>query len=199
MLEALEAHWPERSFDATWWAEAPALPDHRLVLAPAGPWGEQLLCRIAAALGHLGSLRLGSRVRREAGALLLDWACDALPDGGADLLVVAAEAFLAARAALSLIHPKSAVLVVSAAEDSDELARAISAEARAAIREMDLHMSWVTDPRYRVVIAWLRSTAGHTANSAKAHQICGSSGAMRGRSTTAGVVDQVCCPENAGR
>jgi hypothetical protein len=146
MLEALEAHWPKRSFDASWRAEVPALPAHRLVLAPAGPWGEQLLCQIAAALGHLGSLRLGPRVRREVGALLLDWACDALPDGGADLLVVAAESFLDTRAALSLIHPGSAVLVVSAAEDSDELARAISADARASIREMDLRVSWVPDP-----------------------------------------------------
>jgi hypothetical protein len=145
MIGALEAHWPKRSFDETWRAETPTLPAHRLVLAPAGPWGEQLLCRVAAVLGHLGPLRLGPRLRREAGAVLLDWECEALPEGGADLLVAAAEPLLDGRAALSLIRPKSAVLVVSTAEDSDELARAIGADARAAIREMDLRFCWVAD------------------------------------------------------
>jgi ferredoxin len=145
MMEALEAHWPKRSFDETWRAQAPALPAHRLVLAPAGPWGEPLLCRVATVLGHLGPLRLGPRVRHEAGAVLLDWECEALPEGGVDLLVAAAEPLLDTRAALALIRPKSAVLIISEAEDSDELARAISSDARAAIREMDLHMSWAVD------------------------------------------------------
>jgi ferredoxin len=144
MMRALEAHWPERDFEAS--GRAPEPPPHRLVLAPAGPWGERLLFRVAAALGHLGPLRLGSRVRHEAGAVSLDWACEALPESGGDLLVASAAPLLDVRAALSLIRPTGAVLVVSAAQDSDALARALSAEARAAIREGDLHLSWVTQP-----------------------------------------------------
>ncbi|HEY5657456.1 MAG TPA: ferredoxin [Myxococcota bacterium] len=152
MLEALEAHWPKRSFDEVWRETAPALPAHRLVLAPAGAWGEEMLCRVAAVLGHLGPLRLGPSVRREAGAVLLEWECEALPEGGADLLVAAAAPLLDTRAALSLVRPKSAVLVVSAAEDSDQLARDIAADARERIRETELRVSWaaaadVEDPR----------------------------------------------------
>jgi ferredoxin len=148
MIEAMEAHWPADTFDEKWRAAmpAPAIPSHRLVLAPAGPWGDEAARRIATALGQLGSLQLGPSIRRELGAALLDWECEAIPEGGGDLLVVADVSLLDPRGTLSLIRPESTLLVVCAPGASEALAPALAPEVRSEIRERNLRLYWVADP-----------------------------------------------------
>jgi ferredoxin len=121
-------------------------PSRRLVLAPAGPWGEQMARRVGAALAQLGPLQLGPRVHREAGAAVLAWDGEAVAQARGDLLLAAEPSLLDPDGALAVIRPGSTALVVSDADTPERLARALSPESRTAILERELALHWVAPP-----------------------------------------------------
>jgi ferredoxin len=147
VLEALVAHLREGSFDLKRHVPVEDAPSRRLVVAPPGPWGEEMVRRVGAALAQLGPMRLGPRTRSEAGATVLAWDSEAAPKARGDLLLAAEPSLLDPEAALSLIRPGSTALVVSEADTPELLARALSPESRSAILERDLALHWVAPPQ----------------------------------------------------
>jgi len=105
LLEALVAQLPAGSFDPGQHVPVTDEPSRRLVLAPAGSWGEQMARQVGAALAQLGPLQLGPRTRSQAGATVLAWDSEAVPQARGDLLLAAEASLLDPDAALSLIRP----------------------------------------------------------------------------------------------
>jgi ferredoxin len=116
------------------------------VLAPGGPWGEQMARQVGTALAQLGPLQLGPSTRREAGATVLAWDGEAVPQAQGDLLLAAEPSLLEPDGALALIRPGGMALVVSAADTPELLAQALSQESRSAILERELKVHWATPP-----------------------------------------------------
>jgi len=102
--------------------------------------------QVGAALAQLGPLQLGPRTRREAGATVLAWDGEAVPQARGDLLLAAEPSLLDPDGALALIRPGSTALVVSDADTPDRLAGALSPESRTAILERALALHWVAPP-----------------------------------------------------
>jgi hypothetical protein len=146
LLEALVARLPEGVFDAKQHAPGAEEPSRRLVLAPAGPWSEQMARQVGAALAQLGPLQLGPHTRIEAGATVLAWDDEAVPQTPGDLLLAAEPSLLEPDGALALVRPGSTALVVSEAETSELLAQSLSQESRSAILERELAVHWATPP-----------------------------------------------------
>jgi ferredoxin len=146
LLEALAERLPEPGFDPRQQAPLPEPPRRRLVVAPAGPWGEETARRVAGALGQLGPLRVARSTRHHLGATVLAWDGEALPKQSGDLLLASHPAVLGRRNALALVRAGGTVLVLSEAKSSDELAGLFDAEARALLRDGDLRVHWVAAP-----------------------------------------------------
>jgi len=147
MIEALRKHLPEGSFETQKLALAPEeAPSRRLVVAPEGPWGEQTARRALAALGHLGSLRVGGSTGNQLGATVLHWDSAEIPEEGTDLLLASYPAVLDPQGALGLVRPRSAVVVLAEAESSRELARLLSPGAWHVLHEKELRVHWLAPP-----------------------------------------------------
>ncbi|MDH3212542.1 MAG: hypothetical protein OEM05_08660 [Myxococcales bacterium] len=145
LLATVAERLPEGAFDPERLTPRPRRSDRRLVVLPAGPWGDETARRLAAIMGRLGPLRLGRRLRRRRGSTVLAWESDALAERSRDLLVAADPALLGPRA-LRLLRPHGAVVVVSPADSSDEFARLLHPEIRALLHERDLRVFWVAPP-----------------------------------------------------
>lgn len=146
LLERVFDCLPGAARTATRDTSATVQPSRRLVLVPAGPWGDETARRMAAAVGHLGPLALGPHTEQRAGATLLAWQPEALPDEGGDLLLAADPDLLEASGCLSLVRPGSSVVIASAAGSAQALAGAIRPDARKALRERDLRVHHVALP-----------------------------------------------------
>jgi ferredoxin len=146
LLAAVAEHLPKGAFDPVREASAEEPLGRRLVVAPAGAWGEETVRVVASALGQLISLRLAPRTRRHLGATMLVWGSGALPERDEDLLLASHPALLEPQGALALARDGATVLVLSSAKSADELARVLGPAARAAVRERELHIHWVTPP-----------------------------------------------------
>jgi hypothetical protein len=143
---AVAEHLPKGAFDRE--REAPAAEPlgRRLVVTPAGAWGEETIRLVASALGQLISLRLAPRTRRHLGATILVWGSGALPERDEDLLLASHPALLEPQGALALARDGATVLVLSTAKSAEELARLLGPATRAAVRERELRIHWVTPP-----------------------------------------------------
>ena len=147
MIETLPKHLPEGSFDAQKLAAAPEeAPSRRLVVAPEGPWGEETARLALAALGQLGSLRMGRSTGSQVGATVLHWDSAEIPEEETDLLLASHPAVLEPQGALGLVRPRSAVVVLAEAESSRELVRLLSPGAWHVLREKELRVHWVAPP-----------------------------------------------------
>jgi ferredoxin len=145
LLGSLAAQLPGVALDPE--RHAPLLEPlrRRLVVAPAGPWGEETARSIAAALGQLGPLRVATSTRRHLGATVLAWNGGETPGGKGDLLVVAHPALLRERGTLALVRT-GALLVLSDASSSEELAALLEPDARRLLHERDLAVYRVPPP-----------------------------------------------------
>jgi ferredoxin len=145
LLATVAAHVTEGALGPDRLAPRQRLPGHRLVVLPAGPWGEETARRLVALLGELGPLRLGRRVRRRRGASVLAWESDAWTQHATDLLVAADPAHVEPHA-LRLLRPRGAVVVMSPAASSDDLVQLLPADTRTLLRECELALLWVPPP-----------------------------------------------------
>jgi ferredoxin len=146
MIEMLAGFLPDGVLDPLRLAPAQEEPPaRRLVVAPAGPWGEETLRRTLGALGRVGALRMDTCTRSERGATVLAWDGGGLPAGG-DVLLASHPAVLEPGGALALLRPGSVIVVLAAAESSRALAQLLPAEAREMLRERELQLHWVAAP-----------------------------------------------------
>jgi hypothetical protein len=164
LLESLAARLPAGAFGAKQHASATDEPSRRLVLAPGGPWGEQMARQVGAALAQLGPLKLGPRTRHESGATVLAWEGESVPQTPGDLLLAAEPSLLEPEGALALIRPGGTALVVSAADTPELLAQALSQESRSAILERELTLHWANPPEAEDQDAALGATNGRSAS-----------------------------------
>jgi hypothetical protein len=147
MIEAVRQHLPAGSFEEQKLAAAPEeAPSRRLVVAPEGPWGEETARRALAALGRLVALRVGRSTGRQLGATVLHWESAEIPEEGADLLLVSYPAILEPEGALTLIRPRSAVVLLAEAKSAQELMRLLRPETWQAFGEKELRIYWVSPP-----------------------------------------------------
>jgi len=147
LLEALVERLPQAKIDSRRAAASAEQPAGRLVVAPAGPWAERTLREVAGALTQLGSLRVARRTSVERGAALLAWDGEAIPGGSCDLLLASHPVLLEPESALAELRGGAAVVVLSTAESSLELARLLGPETRSAIPERELRVHWLPAPR----------------------------------------------------
>jgi len=135
---------PEFDVDASRLAahEEPPL-SHRLVVAPGSPWGEETARRVLARLARRGPLRIGRRTRHHSGAAVIGWCNGAVAGGERDLLLASNPGVLDPDGALALLRPGSAVLLLSEAAASPELAQQLSSGAREAMHERGHRVHWV--------------------------------------------------------
>jgi hypothetical protein len=145
LLEALAERLPKHDLDAARHARPLEPLRRRLLVAPAGPWGEETVRQVAAALRGLGPLRVAGAMRSHLGATVLAWDGEGL-GGGGDLLLVSHPALLGRRSALGLLRAGGSVLLLSAADSPAELARHLGREVRALLRERELRVHWVGPP-----------------------------------------------------
>jgi ferredoxin len=153
LLERVTGCLPGAARTAVRHVSSTVQPSRRLVLVPAGPWGDETARCMAAAVGHLGPLSLGPNTEQRAGATLLTWEPEALSDDGGDILLAADPGLLDASGGLSLVRPGSSVVIASAAGSAQALAGAIRPEARNALRERDLHVHHVALPEPQAATA----------------------------------------------
>ncbi|MEE9281045.1 MAG: ferredoxin [Myxococcota bacterium] len=146
LLEALAERIPDSGLDPQRHAKLPEPLRGRLVVAPAGPWGDETARQAAMAFGQLGPLRVARRTRRHLGAVALAWGGEAIPPGAPDLLLVAHPALLEPRGALALIPSGGTVVVLASARSEDELLQRIGSGARRALWERNLRVHWVAPP-----------------------------------------------------
>ncbi len=144
LLERVLDCLPDAARAETRHASATVQPSRRLVLVPAGPWGDETARRMAAAVAHLGPLAIGPSTERRAGATLLAWEPQALSDDGGDILLAADPGLLEASGCLSLVRPGSAVVIASPTGSAQAVAGAIRPDARNALRELDLRVHHVS-------------------------------------------------------
>jgi ferredoxin len=147
LLEALAERMPQAKLDSRRATALAEQPTGRLVVTPAGPWAERTLREVAGALTQLGSLRVARRTSVERGAALLGWDGEAIPGGSCDLLLASHPVLLDPESALAELRSGAAVVVLSTAESSQDLANALSPEARSALRERELRVHWLPAPR----------------------------------------------------
>jgi hypothetical protein len=119
LLESVAAHLPEGSFDPQSHPPTEAPLGRRLVVAPAGAWGDETVRVAVSVLGQLVPLRLAPRTREHLGATVLVWGSDALSDEETDLLLASHPALLEQSGALALARTRGKVLVLSGAGSSD--------------------------------------------------------------------------------
>jgi ferredoxin len=144
LLGTLAEHLPggiELQADAT-----PTPLSSRLVVAPAGPWGEETSRQFAAAIGHLGTLRVDRQTRHHLGATVLAWGNESLPEEGRDVLLAFHPALLVHKGPLALLRQGAAVIVLSTQNASVELAECLPPEGRELILERELQLYWVPPP-----------------------------------------------------
>jgi ferredoxin len=146
LLEGAARYLPDGVCDSLSKPTEAGLPSCQLAVAPAGAWGEATVRQVVGALGYLGPLRMGRRLRRELGATVLAWGGEALPSGGGDLLLASHPMLLDPEGALGLAPAGGTVVVLSTAESSHELARLLGPEARSVVRDRELRVHWLAPP-----------------------------------------------------
>jgi hypothetical protein len=146
LTEALAEHLPKRALKAVQRAPAEAPLGRRVVVAPAGAWGDETARQVVAAVGHVGPVRLAPRTRHHLGAAVLVWGTESIPESGQDLLLASHPALLEPRGALALLRAGGAIVVLSDASSSEEMARLLSPETRAFLREREVRVHWMGHP-----------------------------------------------------
>ena len=144
LIEALREVLPVCGFDVSQLAtaESPAL-EHRLVIAPDSPWGEDVARQALVQLVAGGApLRLGRLERHHLGAAVLAWSGGAVADAARDLLIASHPGALE-EGALALLRPQSAVVVSSDARSGAALVQELSAATRAVLLEREHRVYWV--------------------------------------------------------
>jgi ferredoxin len=146
LLGSLAEQLPEAALDPEKAAPLPEPLRRRLIVAPAGSWVEETARHVASALSHIGPLRVAPSTRRHLGATLLAWNGGETPGGKGDLLLAAHPALLRERGALALVRAGAALVVLSSASSSEELAALLDPEARWLLHERDLAVYRVPPP-----------------------------------------------------
>jgi ferredoxin len=191
LLQVIAEHLPELPLDPVRHAPLPKTFSSRVVVAPAGPWGDETARQIAAMLGHLGPLRVAQSSRRHLGATVLAWGGEAIPEKRGDLLLASHPTLLGRRGALALVRPGGSVVVLSEAESAEELVERLESDARELILERDLELSWVPPPEANAAEPGAECDVSSSVLAGAALSILCGSDAREGRDTADRVAAQL--------
>ncbi|MBW2258083.1 MAG: hypothetical protein JRI25_26265, partial [Deltaproteobacteria bacterium] len=145
LLAAVSAHLPDGLPKPMGEQLQPSPQRSRILVAPAGPWGEVAARQVALAISHLGGLRVAGGTGRQAGAVVLDCDGEAITGStqGRDLLLASHPSLLESDGALGLLRDGAQVVTMADANSPTALADMLDPAQRALLRDRGMQVCWV--------------------------------------------------------